>query len=418
MAIGYKEQSGASVPTPGAGEQYTFIDSADNKLKRKDSTGAVTPVEVAAGNVSTVFGRSGDVLAVSGDYSGAQVSNTPAGNIIATNVQDAINELDAEKAPLTHVGSTGISQHGVATDSVAGFMSPSDKSKLDGVQAGATANQADSFLLSRANHTGTQSSSTISDFVTSVDGRITLQKGAANGLATLDGSSRVPIAQLPPSIVGALSFQTTWNASLNSPPLSSGVGTKGHYYVVSVDGSTNLDGITDWKAGDWVIFDGVAWKKLDQTESVTSVNGYQGAVVLNKADVGLGNVDNVSDLNKPISNATQAALDLKANLSSAISQLTGEVLAGPGGGAQAATVTNAAVIGKVLTGLSETYGVPSATDTIIQALSKLVWSQGIHAKDINQDMSIPNDYVLIRGRTNLLGTSVLTIGNGAVLQLI
>ena len=46
---------------------------------------------------------------------------------------------------------------------------------------------------------------------------------------------------------------------------------------------------------------------------VTSVNGKTGAVTLVKADVGLGNVDNTSDANKPISTATQTALDKKAN---------------------------------------------------------------------------------------------------------
>ena len=48
---------------------------------------------------------------------------------------------------------------------------------------------------------------------------------------------------------------------------------------------------------------------------VTSVNGKTGAVTLTKADMGLGNVDNTSDLNKPISTATQTALDKKANTS-------------------------------------------------------------------------------------------------------
>ena len=48
-----------------------------------------------------------------------------------------------------------------------------------------------------------------------------------------------------------------------------------------------------------------------QVNTVNSVAGKTGAVVLTKADVGLGNVDNTSDLNKPISTATQAALDLK-----------------------------------------------------------------------------------------------------------
>ena len=44
---------------------------------------------------------------------------------------------------------------------------------------------------------------------------------------------------------------------------------------------------------------------------VASVNNKTGAVTLAKGDVGLGNVDNTSDANKPISNATQAALNDK-----------------------------------------------------------------------------------------------------------
>lgn len=45
--------------------------------------------------------------------------------------------------------------------------------------------------------------------------------------------------------------------------------------------------------------------------AVSSVNGKTGAVVIDKSDVGLGNVDNTSDANKPISTATQTALDGK-----------------------------------------------------------------------------------------------------------
>ena len=46
--------------------------------------------------------------------------------------------------------------------------------------------------------------------------------------------------------------------------------------------------------------------------SVTSVAGKTGIVTLTKTDVALGNVDNTSDANKPISTATQTALNGKA----------------------------------------------------------------------------------------------------------
>ena len=89
-------------------------------------------------------------------------------------------------------------------------------------------------------------------------------------------------------LVGGVMYQGTWNASTNTPTLTSSVGTKGHYYVVSVAGSTNLNGVTDWKLGDWAIFNGSTWEKVDNTDSVVSVNGYTGAVVLTTSDVAEG----------------------------------------------------------------------------------------------------------------------------------
>jgi len=46
--------------------------------------------------------------------------------------------------------------------------------------------------------------------------------------------------------IGALNYVGTWNASTNTPTLVSGTGTKGDYYVVSVAGSTSLNGISNW----------------------------------------------------------------------------------------------------------------------------------------------------------------------------
>ncbi|EBA06011.1 sialate O-acetylesterase [Sagittula stellata] len=62
---------------------------------------------------------------------------------------------------------------------------------------------------------------------------------------------------------------------------------------------------TSTYAGDWFKREGGA---------VTSVAGRTGAVVLTKSDVGLGNVDNTPDADKPVSTAQQAALDAKAPL--------------------------------------------------------------------------------------------------------
>jgi hypothetical protein len=87
-------------------------------------------------------------------------------------------------------------------------------------------------------------------------------------LANISGSTVLPypvaIADLA-AAMGAPTYQGTWNASTNSPALASSVGTNGQYYVVSVAGTTNLNGIADWSIGDWAIFNGTAnaWQKIE-----------------------------------------------------------------------------------------------------------------------------------------------------------
>ena len=84
-----------------------------------------------------------------------------------------------------------------------------------------------------------------------------------------------------------LNFQGTWNASTNTPTLTSSSGVNGYYYIVSVAGNTSLDGITDWEVGDWAVFASTGvWQKIDQSNTVTSVNGQVGAVTLTASDVG------------------------------------------------------------------------------------------------------------------------------------
>jgi hypothetical protein len=114
----------------------------------------------------------------------------------------------------------------------------------------------------------------------------TTEKAQPLGVATLDAAGKVPTSQIP--MQGDLNYQGTWNASTNTPTLTSSVGTKGYYYVVDVAGSTNLNGITDWQVGDWAIFNGSIWQKVDNTDAVTSVNGQTGTVVLTTTNIAEG----------------------------------------------------------------------------------------------------------------------------------
>jgi hypothetical protein len=90
------------------------------------------------------------------------------------------------------------------------------------------------------------------------------------------------------TLVGGVQYKGTWNAATNTPALVSSVGVAGNYYVVSVAGNTNLNGITDWQLGDWAIFNGSSWEKVDNTDAVISVNGQVGAVVLTTTNISEG----------------------------------------------------------------------------------------------------------------------------------
>jgi hypothetical protein len=62
---------------------------------------------------------------------------------------------------------------------------------------------------------------------------------------------------------GSLTYKGTWDANANSPTLVSSVGTLNNYYVVSVAGNTTLNGVSNWNIGDWAIFNGTVWEKID-----------------------------------------------------------------------------------------------------------------------------------------------------------
>jgi hypothetical protein len=149
--------------------------------------------------------------------------------------------------------------------------------------------------------------------------------------------------------LGVIEYLGVWDASTNTPALVSGVGNKGAYYVVSVSGTTNLDSISDWQPGDWVIFNGTSWQKIDTTDQVSSVAGRSGDVVLTKSDVGLANVPNVD--------ATSRANHTGTQLAATISDFTTAV--------QAVTIDAAKIDGGVVSNTEFAYldGVTSPIQT-------------------------------------------------------
>lgn len=110
------------------------------------------------------------------------------------------------------------------------------------------------------------------------------QKGVANGVASLDSGGKVPIAQLPNSI---MEYQGTYNASTNTPTLVNGTGNIGDVYRVNTAGA-GVNSLT-FVVGDYAIYNGTTWEKAHSgADNVVSVNGYAGIVVLSTTDIAEG----------------------------------------------------------------------------------------------------------------------------------
>jgi len=107
--------------------------------------------------------------------------------------------------------------------------------------------------------------------------------------------------------IGALNYKGTWNANANTPALASGVGTKGDYYVVNVAGSTTLDGISNWGIGDWAVFNGSVWQRVE------------GGADLNGVNLSVTGTTTLSDLTA----STALALDASKNVVSVTNTGTG-----------------------------------------------------------------------------------------------
>lgn len=128
--------------------------------------------------------------------------------------------------------------------------------------------------------------------------------GIANGVASLNASGIIPSSQLPP-----VSISSTSVVSSDVDMLALSSATVGSI-AIRTDLNKNyiLTALPASTLENWV-------ELLTPAAPVQTVNGYTGSVNLSKYDIDLGTVDNTSDLNKPISTKTQAALDLKLDAS-------------------------------------------------------------------------------------------------------
>lgn len=290
-----------AVANAGGGDMMKAVYDPDNK-----NANAFNADNHVGGSVNGVF-TVGEKSKLNGIQPGAQV-NPGAATTSAAGLMSA-----TDKAKLDSVEANAQPNPGVATTLADGLMSLADKAKLNAIATNATANDTDANLKNRANHTGSQEIGTVTGLQNALDGKIaSTEKGAVNGVASLGADGKVPVGQLPESIGGGLNYQGTWNASTNTPAIpAAAAGNKGHYRKVATAGATNVDGITDWQVGDWIVSNGATWDKIDNTDQVSSVAGRTGAITLTLADIGgAGSIASQAANNVSITGGTLANVTL------------------------------------------------------------------------------------------------------------
>jgi hypothetical protein len=157
--------------------------------------------------------------------------------------------------------------------------------------------------------------------------------GQADGVASLDSNGKIPDSEIPATIARDSEIITSYNSLTDKPTIPSLTGYATESYVTTaisnlVDTApTTLNTLNELAAAinDDASFASTVTTALgNKLDSSTASSTYApianptftGTVGgISKSMVGLGNVDDTTDANKPVSTATQTALDLKLNLS-------------------------------------------------------------------------------------------------------
>ena len=231
------------------------------------------------------------------------------------------------------------------------------------------------------------------------------------------------------AVTGALVYQGTWNASTNTPTLASGVGTKGDYYVVSVAGTTNLDGITDWAVNDWAVFNGTVWQKVDNSETVYGTMASQNA---NAVIITGGTINSVTEnactyTNVTISSGNATLTNVNATLTNTanvqLRSLTGYVYANNTANATASTtIPNSGLTNSSTTLGNATLTLGSTTTSVGNLTLTNVTISNVattfpNSFLTNTAVTIGNTSVSLGGTTASLGNLTLanvTISSGSV----
>lgn len=133
----------------------------------------------------------------------------------------------------------------------------------------------------------------ISSFINDSNYELVSNKGISNGYANLDSAGKIPIAQLPNSV---MEYKGVYDASTNTPILVDGTGNTGDVYRVTIAGS-GVNAL-DFIVGDYVVYNGTIWEKQHSgADNVVSVFGRAGVVTSQVGDYTTGQVTEITNKN-------------------------------------------------------------------------------------------------------------------------
>jgi len=174
-----------------------------------------------------------------------------------------------------------------------------EKTKLNDIATNATANQADSYLLNRVNHTGTQAISTIASLQSMLDNKLNNDISLYTQKTDISANDKFIIFDpLNPTIMSYVTWQQIddkipdpnsvgYYATSAELKLAHSVGQSGEFAIV---GETNSIWIWSVTSSDWI--------NTGNQSTVTSVNGKTGIITLVASDINLGNVTNDSQVKR------------------------------------------------------------------------------------------------------------------------
>ncbi len=295
----------------------TSVSASDDTIPSAKATKSY--VDSISGAVNTAL--SNHITDTTDAHLGTAIGNTPLGNLSATTVQAALNELqsDIDTRALNSDLSNHISATTDAHDASAISNIPSGNLAANNVQSALNELQGDcntnaSAISGHINDTsGAHDSTAISHTtylhgdpeqpgLTTVADQIAILDliGQPHGLPYLAEDGKIPSTFLPSYVDDVLEYD-----NLAAFPAT---GESSKIYVAL---DTN-------KTYRW---SGSAYIEISPS-AVNSVNGQTGAVVLNKSDVGLGNVDNTSDATKNSAVAVLTNKDIDGGTASNTSRIT------------------------------------------------------------------------------------------------